>query len=323
MSYQNFVDLIGKILKGETFEQVSELMEGVIAKYDKWIKDLHLTLIRHIENLYARFSYAITASWRQMLLSIEPTIVTLAHYVESTTWTLVQEVMDFLYARSNELVESAYFNQSSNIMQDLDELYRDINENDAITNLKKYSLVAWNFLKNKYFELVPFGKEVRDITMELYSEIKALENLPVAEFVKGKYSEIKNEIVWIINEFKVEQRLLHVWEMVRYKLAHYAQNALQADSHYREAKTKFIFDPDTGVIELEQKLPMSWHSFNETPKFEEIPEYKMIHDVQEFLTGSNETIWAFYHELKPLMDPGMWLPPIKCKFKDFNQFLEF
>jgi hypothetical protein len=37
---------------------------------------------------------------------------------------------------------------------------------------------------------------------------------------------------------------------------------------YREAKTKFIFDPESGNVEWEQKLPMSWHAFNETPKFE-------------------------------------------------------
>lgn len=37
---------------------------------------------------------------------------------------------------------------------------------------------------------------------------------------------------------------------------------------YREAKTKFIFEPLDGVMYLEQKLPMSWHAFNETPKFD-------------------------------------------------------
>jgi len=29
-----------------------------------------------------------------------------------------------------------------------------------------------------------------------------------------------------------------------------------------------VFDPETGIVEFEQKLPMSWHAFNETPKFE-------------------------------------------------------
>ena len=45
-------------------------------------------------------------------------------------------------------------------------------------------------------------------------------------------------------------------------------NCLIPFFRYREAKTKFIFDPESGNVELEQKLPMSWHAFNETPKFE-------------------------------------------------------
>lgn len=35
----------------------------------------------------------------------------------------------------------------------------------------------------------------------------------------------------------------------------------------REPKTQFIFEPNDGVMILEQKLPMSWHAFNETPNF--------------------------------------------------------
>lgn len=36
---------------------------------------------------------------------------------------------------------------------------------------------------------------------------------------------------------------------------------------HREAKTKFVFEPNDGIMLLEQKLPMSWHAFNETPNF--------------------------------------------------------
>lgn len=39
---------------------------------------------------------------------------------------------------------------------------------------------------------------------------------------------------------------------------------------YHKAKTKFLCNPEKGVIELEQKLPFSWHAFNETPKYEVI-----------------------------------------------------
>jgi hypothetical protein len=36
----------------------------------------------------------------------------------------------------------------------------------------------------------------------------------------------------------------------------------------REAKTKFVFEPEKGIIKFEQKLPISWHSFNERPNYE-------------------------------------------------------
>lgn len=37
---------------------------------------------------------------------------------------------------------------------------------------------------------------------------------------------------------------------------------------YHKAKTKFLCNPEKGILELEQKLPFSWHAFNETPKYE-------------------------------------------------------
>jgi len=43
---------------------------------------------------------------------------------------------------------------------------------------------------------------------------------------------------------------------------------LEAGARRQKEKTKFIFDTNKGIISLEQKLPMPWKSFNETPQFE-------------------------------------------------------
>lgn len=118
---------------------------------------------------------------------------------------------------------------------------------------------------------------------------------------------------WLANEFQLQNRLQQLWTIVQRKISRYAQTALETDDKYREAKTKFIFDPDTGVMELEQKLPMSWHAFNETPKYEEIPELKMIADIQSMFNVNNYTFWNFYYDVKPYMDLYSWLPPFKCK----------
>lgn len=46
--------------------------------------------------------------------------------------------------------------------------------NDAITNIKKYSVLTIHFLKEQYFKVVPFGKELHEVLMEIYEEIKTL-----------------------------------------------------------------------------------------------------------------------------------------------------
>lgn len=146
---------------------------------------------------------------------------------------------------------------------------------------------------------------------ELVNEIRKLYQLEPVQFINNKLNEIQASIDWFANEFQVEKRMHQLWDLVRKKIATIAQTALQSDDKYREAKTKFIFDPDTGVMQLEQKLPMSWHAFNETPIFEEIPEYKAILDVHAFFGGSNYSIWNLYYEYKPYMDLDAWLPPFK------------
>lgn len=221
--------------------------------------------------------------------------------------------LDFLYKRTNELIESPYFNKVSDFTQDLDRLYKDLMANDALTNIKKYTVLGWEFLKEKYFKIVPFGKEMHDVMNELFEEIKTLKNLEIIKLINSKINEVEAKLIWIGNNLQLDHRVQQLWSMFRNKMTRIAQTALQADDKYREAKTKFIFDPDIGCIELEQKLPMSWHSFNETPKFEEIPEYKLLIDIQEFFNGNNFSLWNLYYEYKPYMDPNNWLPPFKCK----------
>ncbi|KAJ8873166.1 hypothetical protein PR048_026783 [Dryococelus australis] len=152
-------------------------------------------------------------------------------------------------------------------------------------------------------------------------------------------------VMWVYEYLDVGNRLQYVIALLHSKLTDMTQTALQAESRcvpslpdsdhnilcfhaiplpqlpltfvtkgwstYREAKTKFIFDPENGRVELEQKLPMSWHAFNEIPKFEEIPEYKTITSIPSFLSFSNVTFWTLYYEYKSFTEPTTWLPPFR------------
>lgn len=219
-----------------------------------------------------------------------------------------------MYNRTNELIESPYFSKVSNITHDLDVLYQDLSNNDMFTNLRKYSGVMWQFVREKFLTMVPFGRELKEVFADIANEFKELQKVEAVREAVEHYEEIVAKITWLMNEFQLEKRVNMLVDIAKNKLTRITQNALQTEDVYREAKTKFIFDPDQGKIEWEQKLPMAWHAFNETPLFDEIPEYKMFNDVQSLIfSKKNNSIWNLYYGLKPLSEPQNFLPPFKSQ----------
>lgn len=92
-SYQKVVELISRILHGESLDQVSGMMETMVEKYDKFIKDMHLSVIKYAENMYNNVVNMLSSYWKKMLQNIEPTIIRILHYVETTLWNASKEVI--------------------------------------------------------------------------------------------------------------------------------------------------------------------------------------------------------------------------------------
>lgn len=212
--------------------------------------------------------------------------------------------------RTNEIIESPYFMRVSNITRDLDTLYSDMKTQDLFTNFKKYSGLLYKFAKEKILRM-PFAAELREVLLDLGQSLKELRNVEGVKEYFDQLDEIQARLKWLMNEFQLDKRLNVLLEILKKKLARITQNALEAEDVYREAKTKFIYDPEVGKIEWEQKLPISWHAFNETPQFEEIPEYQFINDVQKFLFGSKNSSWSFYYGIF-LNEPQNLVPPFKA-----------
>lgn len=302
--------MFNQLLQGNSFEHLTAFLEILLEKYDRFVKDLHISFISYVETLYDNLVQTIATYWNRVLKNIEPQIIKSIHYVESILWGISTEIFDFMYNRTNELIESPYFTKVSNITHDLDVLYQDLQNNDAFTNLRKYSSVMWQFLKEKFLSMVPFGKEIKEIFADFSNEFNELQKIDAVEEALARLKEIQAQFSWVIKEFQLEKRLNNLLNILKNKLTRITQNALQTDDVYREAKTKFVFDPDAGFIEWQQKLPVAWHAFTETPHFEEIPEYKVFNDVQTFLfSKKNSSIWTLYYSLKPLSEPQNFLPP--------------
>jgi hypothetical protein len=74
---------------------------------------------------------------------------------------------------------------------------------------------------------------------------------------------------WLLEYANLDESIQELIILVYTKGSNlFTQTVLEAGARYQTAKTKFIFDSEKGVISLEQKLPMPWAAFNETPDFQ-------------------------------------------------------
>lgn len=73
--------------------EITVLLEGIIEKYDKFIKDLHVSFIKYMEELWIMTNKYIEYHWKKTIQSLEPSFIKFAHYVETIVWKVSREVL--------------------------------------------------------------------------------------------------------------------------------------------------------------------------------------------------------------------------------------
>ncbi|CAH0561935.1 unnamed protein product [Brassicogethes aeneus] len=309
--YTETADFVKKLIYGDPIEHLTNLLKTLVEKYDEYIKSMHVAVIQYMEKIWSQTYLLIVNHWHKFLRDLEPTFLKIIHYLESIVWSTGKEFLDFLYIRKTEIIGNPYFAKLSNFTQDVDKFYRDITGNNTISSIYKYTKIAWNFLKEKYLNNVPFAKEVKAVISEIIWEVAELQNIPAVKYLTSKWNESYEFVRYYYEYFVIESNLHKVFTTVYFKLTDNTPTALETDNKQRKPKTKFIFEPNDGVMLLEQKLPMSWHAFNETPKYQEIPEIKALYALKDYFSVSELSFWNFYNNYRQYTDPSDWMPPFK------------
>ncbi|CAK1589696.1 unnamed protein product [Parnassius mnemosyne] len=309
MAYSNFLESVNKVLEADFMELVSERLEAMILQYDNFVRDLHMKLLEYWEETWVNATTRLSIYWHELLKSIEPLFFKILHYTESFVFTVWKGVMDFFYNRTQELTDSPYFNYVSTFGHEMDKIYKDLVNNDLITNIKKYSKKLWNVVWSKIEKYIPFKDEFKQLFAEFRNAWENFLKTPQVVYVIEKYNEAYVRLKWWYDYFLIGEALEKVWEILYAKLTDMAKTALQYEELHRTPKTNFIFDPHVGEIRLEQKLPMSWHAFNRTPDFSEIAEYRAVRDFMDDWLTSNRSIWSYYYEIRPYLDLDNIVPP--------------
>ncbi|CAG9816912.1 unnamed protein product [Phaedon cochleariae] len=323
--YKETTEFIHELITGDPVEHLSTGIERLVEKYDRFIKELHVAAIQYMENLWSQISSLIVDYWHKSLASLEPTFLKMIHYLESIGWDTVKGFLDFLYQRKNQIIESPYFAKIAKFSHDIDNFYKDITGNNTLVSIYKYSEVGWRFITEKYINSIPFGKEIMDIVDEIMTELKQIGEIPSIKYLMNKWYESYEYFRYYYFYFDMETRIHKVMKLVYTKICDLSVTALEYDNRHRKPKTKFIFEPKDGIMVWEQKLPMSWHAFNETPNFKEIPEIKRIYEIKHYLEVAQGSFWEFYYDFKPLSDPSQWFPPFKghAMLTGSNYFVTF
>lgn len=227
------------MLDGDPIDHLSDAFKSVVEQYDAFIKDLHVMFIQYMEKLWSQTYALIVSNWHKTLAAIEPTFIKLIHYLETIAWNTSREFLDFLYIRKSELIESPYFVKFANFTHDMDRFYKDITGNNTIASITKYTKIVWNFLKEKYFNMVPFGRELQDVVLEIVNELNQLKKLPSIQYLLAKYDELYDNAKWLYDYFDMENRLHRFITLTRQKLSDMALTALQAEN--RQVTRQFYF----------------------------------------------------------------------------------
>ncbi|KAJ8978166.1 hypothetical protein NQ317_004215 [Molorchus minor] len=307
--YKSTTDFIHGLLNGDPVEHISRGLEKLVEKYDAFIKSVHVTILQYMESLWSQTYALIVEHWHKTLAAIEPTFLKFIHYLESMLWNTGKEFLDFLYLRKNEIMESPYFVKFTEFSHDLDKFYKDITGNNTVASIYKYANIGWKFLKEKYLHSIPFGQELAAIVNEIWTELKQIGNIPTVRYVLDKLHETYESAKYYYNRFDVEDKIHRLITLVYTKLSEMSITALQVENRHREAKTKFIFEPNDGIMLLEQKTPYVLACLQRDT--EEIPEIKSFFDLQSQFESSQSSFWNLYYDYKPFVDPSEWLPPFQ------------
>lgn len=80
-------------MKEDAMENLMKMMDKLLENYDELVKDLHVSVMKYIENLWDKIYGTLFYQWNRLLQRIEPAFIELAHYVESIAYNMAKEFL--------------------------------------------------------------------------------------------------------------------------------------------------------------------------------------------------------------------------------------
>lgn len=102
--------------------------------------------------------------------------------------------------------------------------------NQTVTSSFKYAKIGYEFLKDKYFKLVPFAGELNQVYTEIVDEIKELAKLPSIAYLIQRYEEMSAKIKWFCDFIDLDENIRKLITIIHVKMTDMKQTALEAEN---------------------------------------------------------------------------------------------
>lgn len=219
-----------------------------------------------------------------------------------------------MYEQRDEVVQSTYFQKLSLLLDDLKQLYLDMQSADWPSKMREYVSRAGRFFQQKYSDLDEYLTWLEKFKAEVLTLYQAfIDENPELEKAADSGKKLLAFLQWSYNHLRIDQKFAALLAGLRERGAEVVQQtATDAQMRYSPQKTLFRYNPDLGSIELEQKLPMPWISLDEAPRFEQLPEIQRIRSVLAMFQPSNTSV--IDQVLSYIPDNwslSNWLPPFQ------------
>lgn len=84
--------MFNELMQGSSFEHITKILEMIIEKYDRFVKDIHVTFMSYVEAIWDNLVRTFSIYWNRVLQNIEPQIIRSIHYIESVIWGISTEI---------------------------------------------------------------------------------------------------------------------------------------------------------------------------------------------------------------------------------------
>lgn len=298
-SYQNFKSFLARLVNTDPMDLFKAIAESLFENSDEFMEETFKRTSQQVLEVLEKLQNLISTTKGDFMSAIEPVILEGGYYINQIWYHTVQDFVKYINERLGEIFNSSYFTSLTEFFGRFDGVYQDYIRNDFLTFLTKYLDLGMKYLNEKLFPEFDFKRAYEDVVLEIKESWEELKKNQIVGYCLEKVGMVWGKVRWVFENCeglkgagKFARSTYDTWTDM-------TLTALQAENKYRVPKTELIYDTKKGIIHLEQKLPMSWHAFNETPKFSEIPEIHALGQIQDFFTISNVTAWNFYQDYKP------------------------